>query len=266
MGKFAGTLLCSDFDMTLAQNEVISPENAAAIRYFTENGGLFTIVSGRHPGFLQEHIGDFQINAPLVGYNGALILDHRTGETLYEGGRPDFEMFEFLRPFWEKDLRLRRLIPHDRKRRVPRCTRKEYPTTINAVKKTTSLPLFNVLCITAPEDSEDICGALNAAAAGTPFIAVRSWNAGTELICRADEKGEAVLRLKKMTGARLLVTAGDYENDISMLKSADIGYAVGNAIPAVKAAADRVTVPCEGHAIAAIITDLENKKEILENS
>ena len=52
MGKFDGILLCSDFDMTLAQNEIISPENAAAIRYFTENGGKFTIVSGRHPGFL----------------------------------------------------------------------------------------------------------------------------------------------------------------------------------------------------------------------
>lgn len=258
MGKFDGILLCSDFDMTLAKNEVISPENTAAIRYFTENGGRFTIVSGRHPGFLREHLADLPINAPFVGYNGAYIVDHETGETLFEGGRPDFAMFEFLRPFWEKDMRLRRLIPHDRKRRVPRCSRKESPTTIDDVKKTCSVPFFNILCVSEPEDGAAVREMLNKAAVGTPFVAVRSWDAGTELICRADEKGEAVLRLKEMTGARRLITAGDYENDISMLKAADIGYAVGNAIPEAKAAADRVTVDCEQHAIAAIIKELEN--------
>ncbi len=258
MGIFDGILLCSDFDMTLAQNEIISPENRAAIRYFTENGGRFMIVSGRHPGFLRERIADLPVNAPLVGYNGALIVDYQTGETLYEGGRPDFAAFEFIRPFWEKDKRLQRLIPHDLKRRAPRCTRKEYPTTIDAVKKTCSVPLFNILCVSAPEDSVAVREMLNEAAAGTPFVAVRSWNAGTELICRADEKGEAALRLGQMTGARLLVTVGDYENDISMLKAADIGYAVGNAIPEVLAAADRVTVACKDHAIAAIIRELEN--------
>ena len=142
---------------------------------------------------------------------------------------------------------------------MPRCTRKEYPTTIDAVKKTCSVPLFNVLCVSAPEDSLDLREKLNEAALGTPFVAVRSWDAGTELICRADEKGEAVLRLKEMTGARLLVTAGDYENDISMLKTADLGFAVGNAIPAVKSAADRVTVPCGEHAIAAIVRELEEE-------
>lgn len=262
MGKFDGILLCSDFDMTLAQNEIISPENAAAIRYFTENGGKFTIVSGRHPGFLEEHVADFQVNAPLVGYNGAMILDHVTGAVLYEGGRPDFEMFEFLRPFWEKDPRLLRLIPHDRKRRGERCTRKKYPTTIDDVKKTCSVPLFNILCVSAPEDSVAIREELNAAAVGTPYTAVRSWDAGTELICKADGKGAAAMRLKEMTGARLLVTAGDYENDISMLQSADIGYAVGDAIPEVKAAADRVTVPCADHAIAAIIRELEASSDL----
>jgi len=58
---------------------------------------------------------------------------------------------------------------------------------------------------------------------------------------------------------RLVVGAGDYENDISLLEHADIGYAVDNALDCVKAAADRVTVPCTEHAIARIIADI--KKE-----
>jgi len=43
-----------------------------------------------------------------------------------------------------------------------------------------------------------------------------------------------------------------------MLKEADIGYAVENAHPAVREAADRVTVHSSKGAIAQIINDLEN--------
>lgn len=39
-----------------------------------------------------------------------------------------------------------------------------------------------------------------------------------------------------------MVAAGDYENDIPMLRYAGVGVAVANALPSVKAAADYVTV------------------------
>ena len=53
MGKFSGVLLASDFDDTLVPTSALraqglsvqgtSPENCAALTYFTENGGRFTI-------------------------------------------------------------------------------------------------------------------------------------------------------------------------------------------------------------------------------
>ena len=58
---------------------------------------------------------------------------------------------------------------------------------------------------------------------------------------------------------RLTVAAGNYENDIDLLQAADIGYAVGDSIPSVKAVADRITVNCADHAIAAIIAELEQR-------
>ena len=42
-----------------------------------------------------------------------------------------------------------------------------------------------------------------------------------------------------------------------MIKEADIGYAVGNAIEIIKSAADRVTVPVTESAIANIIYEIE---------
>ena len=63
---------------------------------------------------------------------------------------------------------------------------------------------------------------------------------------------------------KLLVCAGDFENDISMIESADIGYAVANSHPDVKAAADRITKrTCAEGAIAEIIEDLD--REIISN-
>ena len=57
MGKFDGVLLASDYDNTLVYTQSIfdgggavppiPPYNLQRLRYFTENGGRFTLVSGR---------------------------------------------------------------------------------------------------------------------------------------------------------------------------------------------------------------------------
>lgn len=127
MGKFDGLLLCTDFDMTLAEKAVISPENIAAIRYFQENGGRFTVVSGRNPYFLTEHLGDLRVNAPLVGYNGALILDESAQTVLFSGGRNDLDAFDFVEEFWNRDERIFGVVPHDERLFLGRCTREPRP-------------------------------------------------------------------------------------------------------------------------------------------
>ena len=44
MAKFDGFLLLSDVDNTLLSNDKIPPKNIEKIKYFTENGGKFTVV------------------------------------------------------------------------------------------------------------------------------------------------------------------------------------------------------------------------------
>ena len=88
------------------------------------------------------------------------------------------------------------------------------------------------------------------------YFAVRSWPVGLEILKKSASKGEALKFMKKRLGARLTIAAGDYENDAEMLVAADIGYAVANAVPSVKAVADRVTVSAGESAIARIIDEL----------
>ena len=52
------------------------------------------------------------------------------------------------------------------------------------------------------------------------------------------------------------IAIGDYDNDASMLAAAGVGIAVSNASKAALAAADRVTVSNEEHAIARVIEEI----------
>ena len=87
----------------------------------------------------------------------------------------------------------------------------------------------------------------------------RSWNTGLEMHAKNSGKGICLKEIKKKTSAKYVIAAGDYENDETMLKEADISYAPENAIASIKDAADYVTVHCKEHAIAHIIKELEEK-------
>ena len=94
----------------------------------------------------------------------------------------------------------------------------------------------------------------------------RSWPTGLELLSPGAGKGNAVCFLREVLEkegrpVKKLICAGDFENDISMIKAADMGYAVANATPDCKEAADRVTVSCDENAIAVIIRELEEEME-----
>ncbi len=96
---------------------------------------------------------------------------------------------------------------------------------------------------------------------GQSFRFDTSWPEGLEIQAIDSGKGVAVEYMKTHldTDIHTTIGVGDYENDITLLECADIGYAVDNAIDSVKSIADRVTVSNKDHAIAAIINDIERR-------
>ena len=84
-----------------------------------------------------------------------------------------------------------------------------------------------------------------------------SWRT-LEVCPKGSGKGEALKRLISLLGKKFdkIVCVGDNQNDIGMFRLADTGYAVGNAIPALKRVATRVTVNSRDGAIAKIIEEL----------
>ena len=82
MGMFSDILLTVDFDRTLtAPDSTVPQRNIDAITYFIENGGAFTVNTGRSiPMCVNTVIPAVPVNAPLLLYNGSAAYDVKTGK------------------------------------------------------------------------------------------------------------------------------------------------------------------------------------------
>ncbi len=76
MGIFSDVLLTVDYDRTLTAPDSTIPErNLEAIRYFIDNGGAFTINTGRSVPMTKVFRDKVPVNAPLLLYNGSAAYD-----------------------------------------------------------------------------------------------------------------------------------------------------------------------------------------------
>lgn len=253
MGKFDGILLCSDWDGTLAVGDRVVQRSADAIRYFQENGGTFTIASGRYYTYLERFFEGIRPNTYAITMNGAVIRNE--SETLYSGCLRA-TAFDLIDRILELD------VPYTRMFFYPEGTSDSLlytPQQFRAQRAQLARGRYYKMMFCAENDADGARGAVLAGPLAEPFgfDAVRSWGASLEIVDRQNNKASAIRLLKRAIGARLCVAVGDYENDIAMIRAADIGYAVANATEQVRAVADRVTASVTDGAIAAIVEDLE---------
>ena len=84
MGMFSDILISCDFDRTLtAPDSTIPGRNLEAIRYFMDNGGAFTVNTGRSLAMSRELLKQVPVNAPLILYNGGAAYDLQKEEFVF---------------------------------------------------------------------------------------------------------------------------------------------------------------------------------------
>lgn len=262
MDKFKGYLICSDCDGTLTDNEGrLSEENAKAIKYFQQEGGLFTLATGRFPNHVKLFQEQFEINAPIVSLNGTMLYDIHKNELIKKWTMKKSDCEELLdyinenwRQVWEYWL-------NDSEQKSVAYKPMEHEPGDGSLKALLEhLPdeMFKIVVIQPDEVTPLIQKDLKEKF-GDRFRFDTSWANGLEIQNVNSGKGIAVTYMKEHTDIHVHTTIGigDYENDISLLQDADIGYAVDNALDCVKKVADRVTVSNNEHVIAAVIKDLE---------
>ena len=267
MGKFDGYLLLSDFDGTLAHDEkellpdgtkiykkAISQENCDAIRYFQSEGGLFTLATGRQPSWLEQWKDIFSLNTYVSSLNGAYLYHPTNGHVLFS--RTMDEDFPAL---------AKRILAECPALKEVRFTALEEENSVvikngEAIVLPSEREFYKMVFITPKEYSDEYNEKIKSLM-DDRYFSMRSWINGIEVQTKNTGKGDSIARMKAALGerARVAVAVGDYENDEDMVRAADIGYAVENAVPSLKEAADRVTVSFRESAIAKIIEELERE-------
>ena len=259
MGIFDGFLICSDIDGTFTGNEGVSEANTQAVKYFTQNGGKFTFTTGRMATHLIDYGFSDIINAPACICNGAVIYDYESKRVLSETYM-DFTVKEFLDEVNEK------LLPsgsadiyytHDASgivRYIPGDRLDEDKLYIKPLK---------VVCrFETVRDADEFKSYAQGCSMFKNSYISKSWSYGVEFNLSTATKGHALDFIKKYLGnIHTAIGIGDYENDVPLLKHADIGVAVGNALDEVKQAADMVIKSNNGFAVKNLIEILEKRQE-----
>ncbi len=268
MKKFEGLLICSDLDGTLLNNKrVISEKNLEAIEYFKSEGGFFTFITGRMPFFAKHMYETVKPNCPFGCINGGGVYDHVKKEYTYtlEISRNVVELIEYIDNeipeigiqvnTFDKIYFCRDNIANEHFRMATGMPyiAKHY----NDIDE----PMAKILFVDHREGFlEKVEELLKNHPRANEFDFIRSEKTLYEILPKGSGKGNVLYRLSEQLGIDMknTIAVGDYHNDISMIKAAGLGIAVANAQPAVKEAADMVTVSNEEDAIARIISDIDN--------
>lgn len=256
MGKFDGILICSDWDGTLFDGNRVPEEAVSAIKYFQENGGKFTLCSGRPPFYIKELFKYVTPNTYCLALNGTVICDIESGEILRDM-LVDDKIFDIVKQLLCMGVEISR---------VSACVKglnsylhfapDEFLKSIETLK---GEEIYKITLTTAVESDGDLLAERAKKIKSDKYSIVRSGRGYAEVILSECAKGPAALYLKRLIGARLLVCMGDYENDISMFKCADVSYAPENAIPAIKELATHITANVRDAAVAHVIEDIEKR-------
>lgn len=261
MARFDDFLITSDYDHTLTGPDGRIPErNLEAIRYFTENGGAFTVNTGRSgvtAGGLMEQV---PANVPFLLMNGSAVVEKGEALELYPIDLEPWPMLTRLAAeFPEVELEIQGLWCHYLWNPSPRrqANHEENGWNYRLVQPGDDLGIFVKFNAFLPNQTlqESLANdRLDGGMVGLfdrmqdfihrqwgdKMIAFRSGTCLLNVHARGVSKSKAARKLQKQLGRKYLVCIGDEGNDISMLDGADYAYC-----PADGAVADRYENVCK---------------------
>ena len=267
MKKFEGMLFCTDLDGTLyGDDRRVSKENLDAIAYFKSEGGLFTFITGRVPATTGEIYRLVQPNAPYGCFNGGAIYDgeqnsYLWARTLGEGVKELIDAVEAEMPEMGIQPNTEKAVYFHRENPAMEVFRKgcNLPRLLCRLEEIEEPVMKIVFAHLDVEKIPLLAKLLNEHPRACDFDFIRSESWLYEILPKGINKGSTLMKMAELLGIapENTIAVGDYNNDVSMIGAAGMGFAVENAVEEAKAVADCVTVDNNHHAIAAIVDRLD---------
>ena len=252
MGIYSDVLLTVDFDRTLTAPDSSIPErNIEAIHYFIENGGVFTVNTGRSVPMYSSKLDQVPVNAPLLLYNGSAAYDKDKQEFTF--ATPiDLDLVDTLRRtqelFPDCAVELQGMAAHylftanpgwaayNEHNRCPYAflELEDAPgpflkfTIYGEFRDVTVADLYNG----SPEEfaAFDAIHEKLEAVFGDKCVVFRAAPRIIDIHAKGVSKAKSARRLQAELGRKILVCVGDGENDVTMMENADYAFCPGDAI------------------------------------
>ena len=249
---FSDVLLTVDFDLTLtAPDNTIPQRNLDAIRYFMDNGGAFTVNTGRSLGMFRKYLDIIPVSAPLLLYNGSAAYDTAIGDFAFcHPIKLDMAktVRECLEEFPDMVVEIQGKDNHYTFREDPvwaACiddcgccggvVRPEDdlgPFIKMTLYGTFHEPTVSHLFRATPEEMER-CTQVEQALRRRYGEYVEVFRSGARIIdvhTKGVSKARSARELLAQLGRKTLVCVGDGENDVSMLQNADFAYCPAGSV------------------------------------
>ena len=263
-------IIALDLDGTLLDAEKrLTPRTRLALQRAAERGHLIVPATGRALRAIPEEVLSLPFVRYVISINGASVSDEQTGQRLYAADIPKetaLAVIEFAKRYdcmsdcywrdtgWSNRAfleRVRYFCPQDeavvnlilRSRQPVEDLEQMIREQADAVQKVQ-------LCFRDLDEREIARGAIQARF--PEIVVTSSFVNNLELNWKTADKGRGLLVLADCLGLPRedTIAFGDSSNDLTMLRAAGVGVAMGNASEEIKAACDAVTAPNTADGVA----------------
>jgi HAD superfamily hydrolase (TIGR01484 family) len=272
MGIYSDILLTVDYDRTLTGPDSKIPErNLEAIRYFIDNGGAFTVNTGRSMPMARPFMEKVPTNVPLLLYNGSAAYDTEREELCFVHSI-DMDLWktvaELLELFPDLVVEVQGIDKHYKF--LPNPAWEAFSGYNNCAHATAQWgqdlgpflkfsiygEIRDVTVASLFEGSAEEVARLDAAQKlieeryGEKVVTFRAAPRIIDVHAKGVSKARSARELQQRLGRPILVCVGDAENDVQMLLDADFAFVPSDAI-----LKDRFpnVCPCGEGAVAEVI-------------
>ncbi len=245
MKRFDDIIIATDLDGTfLGKDSRVVPENLDAIRYFKEHGGHITFSTGRSAGALKRVCPEAWEIANICGIltNGSVLYDFQTQSVYDELLMPFDVTVSLLKDALDKFPNVGVRVGRGETYLVTNRT----PFLEHEIRKLLSITTFmsidelprdfnKFVFVASPEELAPLKAYLDTL--HLPELAIFHSSPILLEVCNVNAtKGKRIPQLKTLVShpSPVVYAVGDYNNDIDMLKCADVAACPDNAVPEVK--------------------------------